>query len=245
MTAMGPKPLLCVTMLLAVAMAAPDTVITVREVIPCSVVWSDTNLTRLKMPNGSVRMLYTRDIREIRLSDPGRFPDLANQLPPASATQDSSQPTPQPPAPATSLPYRPMVVDSMPRKVSPAAMAAKCRDMKVVLRDCGRRNDTVFDLVRDIDKEQKELRRIWPEVETYSGIYVTVAGLAGCGIGSLIAFASNPCGANPAGPVVGCVAGSLAGAAFGARRGAKLVADHRGRVNDLVRRVNIAAAPQP
>ncbi len=142
-----------------------------------------------------------------------------------------------------SVPTRGM--DTLARNASPAAIAARCREMKVVLRECGRRDDTVFDLFRDVEKEQKALRRIWPEIETYSAIYVTVAGLVGCGVGSLIAFVSNPCGASPAGTVIGCVVGSVSGAALGAGRGVKLHADHRDRVNDLVRRVNGAVAPQP
>jgi hypothetical protein len=244
-TTMRRTSLLCVAVLLAATTAAADTVITAEEVIPCSVVAVDTSFVRIKLPQGGVRVFDTHDVVELRLSDSCRFPDLATQLPPAEVMPDSALPPQPSPASDSSLPVRPGVIDTLPRKVSPPAMAVKCRDMKVVLRECGRRNDTVFDLFRHIDKEQKALSRIWPEVETYSGIYVTVAGLAGCGVGSLIAFAANPCGASPAGPVVGCLAGSISGAALAVRWGGKLLADHRGRVNDLVGRTNRAVAPSP
>ncbi len=90
-------------LLLAAATAAADTVVTANEVINCLVVWSDTNFTRLKLPNGSVRMLYTRDIRELRLSDPNRVIDPPPRPPPVTPSPDSARLVPPPSVAANDL----------------------------------------------------------------------------------------------------------------------------------------------
>jgi hypothetical protein len=238
--------LLGVAVLLAAATAAPDTVITVREVIPCSVVAVDTNFVRLRLPQGGIRVFDTHDVLELRLSDPSRFPDLATQLPRVEVVPASALPPQPSPASDSSLLYRPGVMDTLPRRASPAAMAAKCREMEAVLRGCGLTNDTVFELFHEVDREQAALRSIWPQVAVHS-LFVPTAGLLGWSIGTLFSFvfSSNPCEPSPVGPTVGCIAGSLAGAALGTWRSMDLIARHRDRVNHLVRRVNLAVAEAP
>ena len=104
MPAIRRKFVLGLAVLLAAATAAADTVITAKEVISCSVVSADTNFVRLKLPRGGIRMLNTRDIHEIRLSDSSRVAELAAQLPGLEVTPDSAQPAPPPSVPASSLP---------------------------------------------------------------------------------------------------------------------------------------------
>jgi hypothetical protein len=243
--------------LLTATTAVADTVITAEEVIFCRIVSADTNFVRLKLPQGGIRMLNTRDVLEIRLSDSSRVAELAAQLPGVRVMLDSGQPVPPPAvraeqprqervreARAEDRPEYAVVVETLARNALPAAMAARCRDMGAVLCACGRSNDTIFDLFREVDSEQQALRAIWPQVAMYS-LYVPSVGLLGWTIGSLISFASDPCEPNPVGPTVGCIAGPIVGAAIGASQSVNLIARHRGRVNDLIRRVNRALASPP
>jgi len=230
--------------LLAAATAAADTVIIADEVIFCRVVSADTNFVRLELPEGGIKMLYTRDVSEIRLTDSSRVAELVTQLPQARITL----------APARQI----GALDTLSRNASPTEMAARCRDMDAVLRECGRSDNTVFDLLREVDREQEALRGIWPRL----GLVLCLAsgtGLGG-GIGAFIGEAIRPTvincgmgygpgyvhiGGGPVGCLVGSVVGTLGGAAIGISNRAVLVARHRGRVNDLIRKVNRAIASQP
>ena len=258
--------------LLTATPVAADTVITAEEVVACSVVWSDTNFTRLKLPNGSVRMLYTRDIRELRLSDPSRTIAPPPRPPQVAPSPDSARPVPAPVVPAD-LPCHAGVVDTLARGASPDAMAAKCREMDAALRGCGRNATTVFDLLRQVNNEQEALRRIWPQVGPAFCIAGCISlsavggGCAGFGVGEDIRptevysdciigpesdFPTN-CdvvwGGGPVGAIVGLVAGSLAGslggAAIGAGWRAVLFNRHRGQVNALIRKVSMVTTPAP
>jgi hypothetical protein len=68
------------------------------------VVSADANFVRLKLPQGGIRMLYTRDVQEIHLADSSRVAELAAQLPSLKVTPDSARPAPPPSVPASSLP---------------------------------------------------------------------------------------------------------------------------------------------
>ncbi len=76
--------------------AAGDTVITSTEVIPCTVVRADTLYTQLKLPNGTVRMLVTQDIYEIRLAHLVWVAPFTTKLPGVRVLHDSSQAIPPP-----------------------------------------------------------------------------------------------------------------------------------------------------
>ncbi len=261
MTAIRGMSVFGLVVLLAAATAAADTVITADEVISCSLVSADTCCVRLRLPQGGIRVFPTRDVREFHLSDSSRFADLASRLRPASVTPDSAQPALRPPAPTVNLPWRPDSIDTLPRKTSPTAMAAKCREMAVLLRECGRSNDTVLDLVCKVSREHEALRVMWPQWRTYLGSGM-LGWLLGASVGILLGEAIKPtvhghfggpdlsvpcdvpCGALVGG-TAGCVAGPFAGIAVGAWRRAGLIATHRGHVNDLIRRVNLAVVTAP
>src|SRR5512138_459463 len=66
--------------LLAAVPAAADTVVTATEVIPCSVQSADSNYVRMKLPSGGIRVLYTRDVYEVRLADSVGLAVLAARL---------------------------------------------------------------------------------------------------------------------------------------------------------------------
>ncbi len=273
MTASRCSYVLGLATLLTATTVAADTVITAGEVLACSVVWSDTNFTRLKLPNGSVRMLYTRDIRELRLSDPNRTIAPPSRPPQVAPSPDSTRPVPAPVA-ATDLPLYASVVDTLVRGATPDAMAAKCREMDAALRGCGRNAPTVFDLLRQVNNEQEAIRGIWAPwrtklcVASCGGVVGGGGGCAGFGVGEDIRptevysdcvgfgpdqHCPSSCevvwGGGPVGAIVGLVAGSLVGsltgAAIGAGWRAVLVNRHRTQVNALVRRVNLAIASAP
>ena len=106
------------------------------------------------------------------------------------------------------------------------------------------------------------LRRPWsrPEVNTV-GYAFLCGGLPGAVIGIAIGEAIRPTkccvslgdniypgivGGGPLGFAVGCAAGSVIGLAIGASlQEAALARHHRGRVNDLVRKVNRALVSAP
>jgi hypothetical protein len=261
-----------------VAPAAADTVITAQEVISCSVVSASADSVRLTLSQGKSRTLPTWDVYEVLLSDTARVAELAALLPRAKVILDSGQLVPLPEvltreamrlrldrareSRARGLPGQADVVDTLARNASPAAMAARCRDMDAVLRECGRSDDTVFYLLRDVDREREAIRGIWAQWPTL--LCIECVGVpSGCtgfwvveairptevytdciGIGPGGRYPSN-CVLDVGGPVgliVGTVAGYLGGAAIGSGWRAVLVAKHRYRVNDLIRRVNRAVA---
>ncbi len=93
---MSVRQRILVVIAMLASLAAGDTVITSTEVIPCTVVRADTLYTRLKLPTGSIRMLMTQDIYEIRLVDPGRIEPFTTKLPGVRVLHDSSQVIPPP-----------------------------------------------------------------------------------------------------------------------------------------------------
>ena len=95
MKAIQRKIILVLAVLLTVVPAVADTVITVREVISCSVVSVDSNFVRTKLPQGGIRMLLTREVYEIRLPDSARAAGLAAQFP-MIVKLDSGQVIPPP-----------------------------------------------------------------------------------------------------------------------------------------------------
>jgi len=238
-TAIRRTSVLGLALLLAVATAAADTVITAQEVISCWVVSADTNLVRLKLPEGGIRMLYTRDVYEIRLSDSSRVAELTAQLPQVRITLDPAR--------------HAGALDTLSRNASPTEMAARCREMETSLLDCGRSNEAVVGLLREVRREEAELRGIWPQETNclVSGpITGLLVGLVGALIGEAIAptteteFCLSP-GGGFVGCPVGCAVGFVTGVAVSKWRRVSLIAEHRVRLNDLVRRVNRAIASPP
>jgi hypothetical protein len=259
-TSRGRTSLLCVAILLAAATAAADTVITAEEVFPCSVVAVDTNFVRIKLPQGGIRVFDTHDVVELRLSDSSRVahPLQPSQMPPA---QDSATPIPPMSAPEDSLPSLATVTDSLLRGVSSETMTEKCRELNSVLRRCGRSDTAIISLLSDVRNEEAALLGIWPQwrrILCAEAIGVPV----GCA-GFLIGQAVKPmdgyleygpggpgdfvmdCGGGPVGLLLGSLVGAIGGQIASNAWRAALVAQHRGRVNSLVRRVNDAVLGAP
>jgi len=102
--------------------------------------------------------------------------------------------------------------------------------------------------------EEEALRRIWPRLGTCC-LYGTSGGVLVGSVGVLIgATFPHPQGLGSGGPdtgpfvggAVGCVAGTVIGMAIGTSQRARLQArQHRSRVNDLIRRVNLALVAEP
>jgi hypothetical protein len=273
MTAIRRKSVLGLAVLLTVATAVADTVITAREVISCSVESAYPDFVFLELTRQHHRMLSTRDVYEIRLSDSSRVAELAARLPQLKVTLDSRQPVPSPAvrarereqlrldrareARAKGLPWDADVLDTLARGVSPNEMAVRYEDMNTALLKCGRSDDTVVELLREVTREKEALRRIWPRVAARYFVYGGCGGLLGLAIGALgggVAFSALGEGMDfhdyglmfiGGGCAAGGVLGLAAGVALGAdaRRGPLAV--HRSRVNDLVRRVNRAIASLP
>jgi len=265
MTAVRHSLVILLALLLAAATAAADTVVTANEVIDCLVVWSDANFTRLKLPSGGVRMLYTRDIREMRLSDPSRTIEPPPRPPQVTPSPDSAQPDPPPSVDGTDLLGYAGILDTLAVGASVDDMKARCWEMNAALRECGRSDDAIDRLLREVKLEAAVLGRIWPPRRTRLCI-AGGGGVGGC-IGFWIGEAIRPTGitsdcigfgpgghppsdcdvvegGGPVGCAVGTVAGYAGGAAVGHWWRATLVARHRGRVNELVRRFNrIVAEP--
>ena len=268
MTAISRKLVFGLAVLLAATPAAADTVITADEVIACSVEPVYPDYVRLVLPDSRCRMLLTSEVCEIRLSDSSRVDELAARLPLVSVVVDSGQYIYSPAiriremlllrlnrareARARNLPGYTDVVDTIALNASPDELAARCRDMDIVLRECRRSDETIAELLRDVNREQGAIRGIRPGLMTYC-LYGTLGGVP-CGlIGGLIGEGSDP---EPmecytwrypvGGAAVGCVAGTVIGMALGASmRANALTKQHRSRVNDLIRRVNRAVVALP
>jgi hypothetical protein len=274
MTAIRWKFVLGLAALLAATPGSADTVITAQEVISCLVVSASADSVRLMLTQGGSRTLATWDVYEVRLSDTVRVAELAVLLPRAQVMLDSGQPLPPPEVRTRAamrlrldraresrvegLPGQTDVVDTLARNASPDAMAARCRDMDAVLRECGRSDDTVFCLLREVSREQEAIRGIWPLWRKVLCVEcgAVPSALTGLWIGEAInpteawgpscvgpdAGQPSNCeivwGGGPVGCLVGFVAGYVAGTAAGAVWRASLIASHRNRVNDLIRRVN-------
>jgi hypothetical protein len=261
MSRMRNSLVIALALLLAAATAAGDTVVTANEVIDCLVVWSDTNFTRLKLPSGGVRMLYTRDIREIRLSDPSRTIEPPPRPPQVTPSPDSARPVPPPSVDDTDLPGYAGILDTLARGASQSAIAAKCRQVDKALCALGQSDSSVLKLLGEVRREQEALRGIWPmwqRVLCAEAIGVPI-GCAGFLVGQAIEPMGGyleygpggpgdcvvDCGGGPVGMLLGVLVGTIAGRVAGNTWRAAIVARHRVLVNDLVRRANRAFASQP
>jgi hypothetical protein len=258
MTATSQKLVLVLAVMLQASTANADTVITTREVVSCRVESATADSVHLKLPRWRRRSLSTRDVYEIRLSDSSRVVELAAKLPQLRVSLDCGQPVPPQAvriremvrsrldrireARTEGLPWCADVVDTLPREATPAQMEAWCHDMDFALRECGQSDGTAATLLRDVSQEEESVRRIWPGVRTccLSG---TLGGVGGGPIGLMVEsradspYAVIPCGAG-IGLAVGCVAGPAISMIIGTAWRNTLVARHRNRVNDLVRRTN-------
>ena len=267
MTAVRWKFAYGLAVLLAVATAAADTIVTTQEVVSCSVESASADSIRLKLTQGGITALSARDVYEIRLSDSSRVAELAAQLPQLRITVDSGQYVPPPAvrarrmvqlrldlareARAKCLPWHADVIDTLPHSALPDEMAERCLDMGTALLAFGPHNEAAFVLVREVTREQDALRRVWPKTRTdlASG---AVGGIPVSYVGGFIGDAIHPAGVacgdvggGCPGAIIGCAAGSAVGAAIGRRVRAGIVARHRDRVNGLIRRVNHVVASQP
>jgi hypothetical protein len=236
--------LLCVAILLAAATAAADTVITAEEVFPCSVVAVDTNFVRIKLPQGGIRVLYTRDIYEIRLSDSSRVAEQAAQPLKARVTYDSGQPIPVPAVRALEMPplrknlsrhpaEHAGALDTMCLVTRPVELMAKCGEMEILLRKRERNDTSIVNLLREVRNEQTALRGIWPNLRAYllSGACGVLGMAGGTWLGSAVdqpqfALSNGPVysiddGAcnptcEPGGLCIGCIVGGVVGSMLGA-----------------------------
>jgi hypothetical protein len=68
-----------------------DVVITNKEVIYGTVTEVDSLYTRLRLPGGGIKVVKTRDVYEIRLSDSSRIEALANKLPGVRVLPDTGK----------------------------------------------------------------------------------------------------------------------------------------------------------
>ena len=238
MTAVRLLSVLGLAALLAAATAAADTVVKAKEVIRCWVESADSNVVRLKLPEGGIRMLHTRDVLEIRLSDSSRVVALTTQLPQVNITLDR--------------PLHAGALDTLTRNASPALIAALCQEMEDVLLDCTQGSETVVGLVRQVRREESGLRTLWPQGASYLVSGPCAGGLLGAvggAIGDAI-YPGNPMTfCDPGGGIVGCPVGCIIGypigVAIGAWRRSSLIAAHRIRVNRLVGQVNRVLAVSP
>jgi hypothetical protein len=148
------------------------------------------------------------------------------------------------------------VVDTLAASATPAEMLAKCREMKAVLRDCGKNTDTIVDLLRDVEREEQPLRRIRRSAAARCSPRArgcVQSAISGAVIGSDAADWSAQGNSVDTGRVccgtIGCALGGAAISALGAIIGAvtrhQTIVAYRERVNTLVRRVNRAVAATP
>jgi len=272
MTATRRKFVLRLAVLLAAATAVADTVITAREVISCSVVSANTNFVRLKLPQGGVRMLSAHDIYEMRISDSGQAAELGAGLPQARVMLDSNQFIPKPTVRAHEMEQRRQDrsreartngvpgygggIDTLPTNASQAEMVARCLSLNAAVLECDRSDDTLVELLRDVNREVEALRALRPQQAT--SFYPPRGGLLGMTIGTAIGAALDPpeplnlyngenlhlttccCGCTAGG-----VLGYLAGMTLGVGRRERLMAKHRSHVNDLISRFDRDVASQP
>jgi hypothetical protein len=283
MTVMRRTSVLGLALLLAATPAAADTVVTTKEVISCSVVSADADSIRFNLtrPRGRAlsgreayeltwrrrKMLSTRDVYEIRLSDSSRVAELAAQLPGVRVILDSGQPVPPPAvraremtrlqldrapeARASGVPGHARGMDTLPPNASPAEMAVRCRYMDAWLRGCGRRDGTVVELLCEVDSEQEAIREIRPRVGTclvYGGCGSLPGMVVGMFVGSALGAAGNGdlqsagIGVAAAGCAAGGALGFITGVAIRVVSQKILLVGHRRHVNDLIHRVNRAVA---
>ena len=276
-------------LLLAAATAAADTVITIDEVVGCSVTSADADSVRIRLTRpsrrprstrdayeishaaGRSRTIPTADIYEIRLSNPSRFTELSTRLPQLRVILDSGQAIPPLAVRVREICLRLdgtgevraeglfWPVDTLARNSSPAEMGTRCRDMGARLRWCRRSDNPIVELLFEVNGEEKALRGVWPGAGT-SCLSGALGWVLGVPTGAVIGFAVDPhmrtwysargSGEYPSagllwGCAAGCVGGPVIGAAIGAAHRRALLAGHRSRINDLVRRVNRAVGTAP
>jgi hypothetical protein len=263
--------------LLAAATAVADTVTTAEEILVGTVGSADISFLDLKLPQGGTRIIYTRDILEVRMPDSIRVAELAAQLPQVRVTVDSGQPIPPRDvrahemlrlrmdrareARAGGLAEYAETLDTLSLGASPGEMSWRCREMRAVLRECGRSNRTVARLLREVNGEAEELAKTPPKSASYFW------GIACCGLlGGSIAVVGGVefpqrfplvgqetpweilrdvgCGVL-VGAAVGVIPSLLCGPTVGKAMRASEIKQHRARVNDLVRRVNRAVVAEP
>jgi hypothetical protein len=178
--------------------------------------------------------------------------------PPAESTDtpgaapDSGAATMRLPRAADTLETRAEAIDTLARGASPDQMIAKCREMDAALRESEQGSDSIAELLHEVHEEESELRRIWPPgVSFFSGPLLGLPGWAG---GSLFGYTVYPkpdtasideaCSAILGNPAC-CAPTPVRVTAVPRQRRTGLMAKHRIRVNNLVRRVNrsVLAAP--
>jgi hypothetical protein len=249
------KSVLVLAVLLAAATAVADPVITAKEVISCRVVSADTNFVRLKLPTDGIRMLYTHDVYEIRLSDSSRVAALSTRLPQLRVVPDAGQPVPAPAVRAREpLPLRedltrcPTVragfLDTLFPATTPENMMAMCREMDILLRKYERNDTAAVSLLREVGNEQAALGGIWPDERTR--LLPGAGGILGMAAGTWLGWTKGPprcapplpyvvlgtempaCGYTPATCVIGAApVGCLVGSVLGYALGAGIGASLR------------------
>jgi len=267
--------------LLAAATAGADTVIAAREVLSCSVESTSADSVRLALKRRQHRTLSAWDVYEIRVSDSSRIAGLTTHLPQTKVVLDSGQSVPSPEvriieamrlrldrareAPEQDILWPADAVDTLTLGSSPAKMTTRCLEMNALLRHCGRSDDTIEYMIREVNREAAELGALGSSKATC--VSVMCGGLIGGAGGSVIGWSQGPSvGGEPgtsegglqfacntyesalyglAGCGVGLVAGSLVGLAIDHGLRESRIEGHRDRVNNLVRRVNRAITQQP
>ena len=171
----------------------------------------------------------------------------AAQLPELQAAPDSGVSVVPPRATVDTTRTHAEAIDTLNRGASPNLMVAKCREMDVALRKWGQGTDTVAKLLREVQREEWELRRIWPpgpidDVNAPAPAVPHGYGRAASG-GLIDRGRPEPCYDPPC--LKGCVGDFVVVFNPTGSGRARLLAAHRARVNRLVRRVNraILAAP--
>ncbi len=151
-------------------------------------------------------------------------------------------------------------IDTLALGASRAEMAARCREMDVVLRECGRADDAVVQLLLEVKRESDALLRTGYNAGTCC-LYGTLGGLLGAVFGGLIGQMIRPSTSasgfgfyenfgDPGGGLVGCPVGCALGAGSHmaiatSNRMKALSRQHRSRVNKLISIVNRTVATSP
>jgi len=276
MSVVSRTSVLGLAVLLAAATAAADVVITANEVIHCwDVRPAGSDSVCFTLPRLELRTLSTFDIYEVRLTDSSRAAKLSTRLPLLKITLDSGQPVPPPAVRAEQLQQERVRearvsgvsgyaggIDALPPSASQAEMATRCRDLNAALLQCDRDDDTVVQLLRDVNVEAEALRLAPRQPAMY--LYPPCGCLLGMAIGTLIGWVTAPPTVNDPYNVFfsdstlivdasGCCFGGAAGGTAGLVTGVTLGMEshegrldgHRSRVYELIRRVNRAVGTTP
>jgi len=151
-------------------------------------------------------------------------------------------------------------VETLALRASPAEIAMRCLEMDAVLRHCGRSDDTLVGLTSEVDREAEGLRGF------HLGIATCLAAPGGMLLGTIggtfiggalapqqeggsfdeqLGNACGGCASALVGSAVGLAVGPLVGLGVRQELRERSIASHHARVNDLVRRVNLAVASSP